>query len=56
MDSSLSMVPPVNASPRPAIIGITIPRDDNIGAKIVPAQSLEVVDTLRRRYSREMPW
>lgn len=29
---------------------------DNIGAKIVPAQSSEVVDTLRKRYSREMPW
>ena len=34
MDSSLSIVPPVNARPRPAIIGITIPMDDSIGARI----------------------
>ena len=34
MDSSLSIVPPVKARPRPAIIGTNIPKDDNIGAKI----------------------
>ncbi len=32
MDSSLSIVPPVKARPRPAILGTITPKDDILGA------------------------